>query len=401
MATKETNSSMSKGQERRLAKKREAAAAKRKKKMTSILVVVCLVLIIAAIVTAIILAVKNKDKEDTSTTDEMVNFSEGLDDNGFVDDVDASSAVSTIDYKNVVISRADIEYTDEEIDAEIADLVDDYSELSKLDENVAQIGDAINIDFVGTIDGVEFEGGNSNGNGQDITLGAHRMIDDFEEQIVGMSPGETRTIEVTFPDPYDNNPDLAGKDASFEVTLNGVYVTPEFTDEFVANNLSDTATTVAGYREAIKKENEENNLKDAVEKLLQEESEVVKMPEDYLETVVKLLGFSDLSSYNYYNDMLYSYTGSYPYSSFSEYTQMTDEEYQESLEERAENQVAVDLAVQSIFEQAGLTITDEELAAFEQEAGDSATETYGEPYMKKCVIYEKVIKLLCENAVIQ
>lgn len=83
-------------------------------------------------------------------------------------------------------------------------------------------GDTVNIDYVGTVDGVEFSGGNTQGMGTDLTIGSGSYIDDFEEQLIGHKVGETVTVEVTFPENYGNE-DLNGKDAVFEVVINGIY----------------------------------------------------------------------------------------------------------------------------------------------------------------------------------
>lgn len=84
-------------------------------------------------------------------------------------------------------------------------------------------GDTVNIDYVGTVDGVEFSGGNTQGMGTDLVIGSGSYIDDFEEQLIGAHPGDTVEVNVTFPDPYGNNADLSGKDAVFTVTVNGIY----------------------------------------------------------------------------------------------------------------------------------------------------------------------------------
>ena len=84
-------------------------------------------------------------------------------------------------------------------------------------------GNTVNIDYVGTVDGIEFDGGNTHGMGTDLTIGSGSYIDDFEEQLIGAHPGDTVEVNVTFPDTYGNNTDLSGKDAVFTVTLNGIY----------------------------------------------------------------------------------------------------------------------------------------------------------------------------------
>ena len=83
-------------------------------------------------------------------------------------------------------------------------------------------GDTVNIDYVGSVDGVEFDGGSTNGQGTDLTIGSGLYIDNFEEQLIGSHPGDTVEVNVTFPDDYSSE-DLQGQDALFEVTINGIY----------------------------------------------------------------------------------------------------------------------------------------------------------------------------------
>lgn len=83
-------------------------------------------------------------------------------------------------------------------------------------------GDTVNIDYVGSIDGVEFEGGNTQGNGTDLTIGSGLYIDDFEEQLIGAHPGDQVDVYATFPEDYGKE-DLNGKEALFQVTINGIY----------------------------------------------------------------------------------------------------------------------------------------------------------------------------------
>ena len=83
-------------------------------------------------------------------------------------------------------------------------------------------GDTVNIDYVGTIDGIEFEGGNTQGAGTQLTIGSGTYIDNFEEQLIGAHPGDTVQVNVTFPEDYGNE-EVNGKDAVFEVVVNGIY----------------------------------------------------------------------------------------------------------------------------------------------------------------------------------
>ncbi len=83
-------------------------------------------------------------------------------------------------------------------------------------------GDTVNIDYTGYVDDVPFDGGSTDGAGTSLTIGSGRYIDDFEEQLIGHHVGETVTVNVTFPEDYSSE-ELQGKDARFEVTINGIY----------------------------------------------------------------------------------------------------------------------------------------------------------------------------------
>lgn len=99
---------------------------------------------------------------------------------------------------------------------------DDSTSYSTDSSLTVEDGDTVNIDYVGSIDGVEFDGENTQGNGTDLTIGSGRYIDDFEEQLIGAHPGDEVEVTVTFPDDYGND-ELNGKEAVFDVTVNGIY----------------------------------------------------------------------------------------------------------------------------------------------------------------------------------
>jgi trigger factor len=94
--------------------------------------------------------------------------------------------------------------------------------LSKDKSLTVKDGDTVNIDYVGSIDGVEFAGGNTQGAGADLTIGSGMYIDNFEEQLIGAHPGDEVDVIVTFPENYGNE-ELNGKEALFKVVVNGIY----------------------------------------------------------------------------------------------------------------------------------------------------------------------------------
>lgn len=111
-------------------------------------------------------------------------------------------------------------------DTEIAftpDEEEDDAALNTEEGTAVKDGDTVNIDFVGYVDGEEFEGGNTNGSGYDLEIGSGEFIDGFEEGIIGHTVGETFDLNLQFPDPYPNDPSLSGSDVTFTTTINGIY----------------------------------------------------------------------------------------------------------------------------------------------------------------------------------
>jgi len=136
-------------------------------------------------------------------------------------------------YKGVEVGRREPEATDEQIDAELAQMQERAARLETA-EREAKEGDFVVMDFVGSIDGEEFEGGA--GRDQMIEIGSGRLIPGFEEQLVGHKAGEEITVNVTFPEEYGAT-HLAGKDAQFAVTVKEVKekVLPELDDDFAVD----------------------------------------------------------------------------------------------------------------------------------------------------------------------
>ncbi len=134
------------------------------------------------------------------------------------------------DYKGIEVGRREPKVDDEEVHAELERLRESLASLETVDRPAGE-GDFVVMDFVGSVDGEPFEGGE--GRGQVVELGSGRLIPGFEEQLEGASAGDERTVELTFPDDYPAE-HLAGKDASFAVEVKEVKEKqlPELDDDF-------------------------------------------------------------------------------------------------------------------------------------------------------------------------
>ena len=142
------------------------------------------------------------------------------------------------DYADITISADLGQVSDDDINDYIdSNVLSNFATTNEVKDRAAADGDTVNIDYVGRIDGVAFDGGDTKGSGADLTLGSGTYIDNFEDQIVGHTPDVT----VTFPEDYGNE-DLNGKEAVFETTLNYIKesVTPELTDDWVKENLGES-----------------------------------------------------------------------------------------------------------------------------------------------------------------
>ena len=155
------------------------------------------------------------------------------------------------DYKGVEVPRTDVTVTDEDVEKELKQEQEKNSRQVTLDDEAAENGDTVTMDYVGTIDGEAFEGGTADA--ADLTLGSGTFIPGFEEQLVGVKAGETKVVNVTFPEDYHAE-DLKGKDAVF--TCNIIKISrkelPELNDEF-AQDVSEF-DTLDEYKEDLRKQ---------------------------------------------------------------------------------------------------------------------------------------------------
>ncbi len=167
------------------------------------------------------------------------------------------------EYKGLEVGRREPQVAEEAIDAEIERLRDRFATLETV-ERSAESGDHVVIDYVGRVDGETFAGGE--GRDQLLELGSGRLVPGFEEQLVGASAGEQRTVEVTFPEGYPG--DLSGREAQFDVTVTEVKakLLPELDDEFASEAAG--FDTLAELREDVA-----SRLREADERAIEREFE--------------------------------------------------------------------------------------------------------------------------------
>ena len=258
-------------------------------------------------------------------------------------------------YKGLEIEQAETVVTDEQVKAELDRMAQNVASTETV-EKAAEMGDTANIDFEGFDNGVPFEGGK--GDNFDLKLGSGQFVPGFEEQIVGMNPGEEKDIDITFPENY--HAELAGKAVVFHVKLNKITVTtvPELDDEF-AKDVSefDTLEELKADIRAKALENAQKQAKTAFENAAVEkaaENTTVDMPKALVETELD----SQMERFAYQLQM-----SGY---SIEQYAQMMGGDLntmRNAFRPQAEKQAKVNVTLEKIAEVEGITVTDEDVEA--------------------------------------
>lgn len=221
--------------------------------------------------------------QDDAQDAEPIDFSAGLDENGLIAGVRALDHVTLpADYAAIPVPADEIAVSEEDIQTEIDGIAESFAEPEQITDRAVEDDEYVNIDYSGSMDGEQFSGGTAAG--QRVLSGSNQFIDDFLTQIIGHMPGETFNVEVTFPDPYEKNPDFSGKDAVFEVTINyieGEAIVPEFDDAFVSENLAAYYgwETVEDARAEIEQTLYDNNLNNFIWNYLTENAQITEVPQ--------------------------------------------------------------------------------------------------------------------------
>ena len=165
-------------------------------------------------------------------------------------------------YKGVEIPNIDISVSDAEVESQInTELLQD-PDIAEVTDRAVQEGDTVNIDYVGTKDGVAFDGGTASG--FDLVIGSHTFIEGFESGLIGHNIGEDVKLDLTFPKDYGNE-ELSGAAVVFDVKINKISVsTPAtLTDEWVNRHTNGAQTTVDAYKALVRTNLEEQRKKSA------------------------------------------------------------------------------------------------------------------------------------------
>ncbi len=350
-----------------------------------------------------------KDNTDTVSSSDSVSAADTVSENDVTADADVSEdSEASFVLRNCPVEEyvtlgeytgLSIEVGEPEIDeAQVEDMVKRaYSscleESDGVKDRAVEDGDIANINYVGKMDDVEFDGGSADN--YNLEIGSGTFIPGFEEQLIGQMPGETKDITVTFPEEY-KSADLAGKDAVFTVTIN--YILPtDMKDEVVQRLGIDEVSTVdelydyaRNYAKTSADSDRENEIQNSILKLVINGSEIKEIPQDM---------------YDYYSLETRKNFTSYAEANGADVEVASQTLYgmgfEEFLEQYTKEATERDLIIQAIANKEGLNCTEADIEVAGFNAGYDDVETFkaenGGDYIYDSITYSKVMDFLKEN----
>ena len=318
-------------------------------------------------------------------------------------DYKALDYVTLGQYKGLEVTVSSLDVTEEDIQQQYYDDCSSHDKLLEVTEGEVAEGDVVNIDYVGSIDGVEFDGGTDKG--VDLTIGSGTFIPGFEDGLIGAAIGKEVNINVTFPESYQNT-DVAGKDAVFAVTVNFVKKAPEMTDDIVAE-ISDYKT-VDEYRQGIEaqlkadKETQQNSDKiNGILNQIYSTSTINGYPEDVVNyrvaqmknKYIQIAEQADMTLADFLSNQL----------------QMTEEQFDEQCPAVIKQSMIQELLLKAVAESENMEISDEEYEAgiekYVESTGAESKETllanYTEAEIRRSLIMDKALDFLKENTTVK
>lgn len=318
----------------------------------------------------------------------------------YLEDIKAKDYVKISEYKGLEVTQAHEEITEEYRDSYINYL------LSLNPADGVKEGDTVNIDYEGKLDGVPFEGGTAAG--QNLGIGSGQFIPGFEEGLIGAKVGETRDLNITFPEEYQNV-EMAGKAVVFTVTVNTIMAAQpqELTDEYV-QGLDIECSTVEDYKQyvydrLVEEENAayETDVENSLVTSIMESSEFIQDPpqemqERYIETLTANLTAQAAEYGKTLEEFMMLYYG------------MDASTYVEEIKVQALDSAKHYILLQAIADEEKIVVTKEELQAeMEEMAAQSSYETVEEfkeavnaKGYREYMLGMRVMDMLRENAII-
>lgn len=338
---------------------------------------------------------KKAAEATTAVKEETVNYSQGLNDDGTLADVNATDYVTLCDYSALKIPEKEIKASDSDVQGQIDSIMSAYKTTKKVKDRKIKSGDIANIDYKGTIDGKEFSGGTDTG--FDLTIGSNTFIEGFEDQLIGKKPGETVQVKVTFPENYTNS-DVAGKDAVFETKINYISVEkePKLTDKFVKENLKEKYgyTSVKDMKQKIKDELVTTNKTDYIWNHMLEKCKFKEIPDQLIDDRIDVIIDGLKNNLKASNYTLKDYLSAYGFES----EEALREEYRSS----CESTVKVFLIADAIAKEKNLSVTDKDVENyFDGEDVSKYEKQYSRPYVNRVVLDDIVLKEIEKTAVIK
>lgn len=317
--------------------------------------------------------------------------------------VEVKPEVQLGQYKGLEISKSVTEIQERDVDAELERLRNRHAKLLTIEEGTIEKDDQVELDFLGKINGEPFKGGE--GKNYPLTIGSGSFIPGFEEQMIGMAVGENREIQVTFPEDYHSE-ELAGKEATFEVTVNGIKRKEllALDDEF-AKDVSEFDTL-----EELRNDTR-NKLKQTAENRadVQFKQDLIDMAVGNAEMEIpESMINSQLDETIRGMDNRLSGQG-INLETYLEYTNSTMPELREQLRPEAEVRVRTNLVLEAIAKNEGITASEEEIKA---ESAKVAAHYQQDPeefyntlkkerqlgFITESLVMEKTVQLLVDSA---
>lgn len=339
--------------------------------------------ILAMTLSAALLCGCNNGKKDIENNDNIESIDR-------TSNFNASDYVTLGQYNGLALSSLP---TDEVIETQTKLVYFSYiTPEDGIKDRAVELGDVANIDYEGKKDGVAFEGGTAQGT--NLTIGSGQFIDGFEEGLIGVMPGDTVDLNLTFPD-YYGNVELAGQDVVFTVKVNFI---AEMEDGPVGNIGIQDVTNVAELRNYVKdylNYQSQSDIMNEITNIIINNATFEELPEELLARYRQMyIEIYDEEAAQYSMDAV-SYVEQYNYN------------YEELLSQSAENDTKRVLVIQAIADAEGLNISDEDLdsrlESLAQARGTTVDELYTEGYTRETYretyCYGDVMQYLLSNAV--